>query len=162
MRMRLDGARVLLVVLVGLLLVVLPAATALAQEHEEGEGEDGPPTEFVGKTAARQFSDARVAPGGELTAGAWRSARRAADALPVAPGAWTEVTTKPYQNDHPGFRDPVWSNSGAGWGIVSGRLTAVVARGRTIFAGAAAGGVWRSTNGGASFRPIFDLSLIHI
>ena len=53
----------------------------------------------------------------------------AAQELPVVPGSWTEVTDQPYENDDPDYRDPVWSNSGAGWGLVSGRSTAIAVDG---------------------------------
>jgi len=43
--------------------------------------------------------------------------------------------------------------------VMSGRiaaLDAVVAEPRIVYAGAASGGVWKSTNGGVSFRAVFD------
>src|SRR3954465_15552770 len=46
-----------------------------------------------------------------------------------------------------------------GPGTMSGRITAiegVAADSKTLYVGSAGGGVWRSTNAGASFRPIFD------
>src|SRR5438874_479389 len=43
---------------------------------------------------------------------------------------------------------------------MSGRIAAVAAvteNGRlTVFAGAASGGVWKSVNGGSTFKPVFD------
>jgi hypothetical protein len=45
---------------------------------------------------------------------------------------------------------------------MSGRIAAVTAvqeNGRlTVFAGAASGGVWKSINGGTTFKPVFDLT----
>ncbi len=42
---------------------------------------------------------------------------------------------------------------------MSGRITAIEGvdqDGKTIYVGCAGGGVWKTTNGGASFKPIFD------
>src|ERR1700758_1782910 len=47
-----------------------------------------------------------------------------------------------------------------GSAMMSGRIAAVDAinqEGRlTVFAGAASGGVWKSVNGGTTFKPVFD------
>ncbi|MCX8021101.1 MAG: hypothetical protein N2747_11475, partial [Chitinophagaceae bacterium] len=46
-----------------------------------------------------------------------------------------------------------------GPGTMSGRITAIegVAQdGKTLYVGTAGGGVWKSTNAGASFKPVFD------
>jgi photosystem II stability/assembly factor-like uncharacterized protein len=46
-----------------------------------------------------------------------------------------------------------------GPGTMSGRISAidgVAADGKTLYVGTAGGGVWKSTNAGASFKPIFD------
>jgi photosystem II stability/assembly factor-like uncharacterized protein len=46
-----------------------------------------------------------------------------------------------------------------GPGTMSGRITAiegVVSDNKTLYVGTAGGGVWKSTNAGASFKPIFD------
>ncbi len=46
-----------------------------------------------------------------------------------------------------------------GPGTMSGRITAidgVAGDGKTIYVGTAGGGIWKSTNAGASFKPIFD------
>src|ERR1700739_1608343 len=46
-----------------------------------------------------------------------------------------------------------------GPGTMSGRITAIVgvnADSKTLYVGSAGGGVWKSTNAGASFKPIFD------
>jgi sugar lactone lactonase YvrE len=105
---------------------------------------------------ANEYAEARVAPADEVDAGAFRAAYAAARALPVVGGSWSEITTKKYDNDAHGYRDPVWSNSGAGWGLVSGRVTALAADGSTLYVGAADGGVWKSTDGGTSWTPLTD------
>jgi photosystem II stability/assembly factor-like uncharacterized protein len=47
-----------------------------------------------------------------------------------------------------------------GPGTMSGRISAIEGvnsdEGKTIYIGAAGGGVWKSTNAGASFRSVFD------
>ena len=46
-----------------------------------------------------------------------------------------------------------------GPGTMSGRITAIdgyAKDGKTLFVGTAGGGVWKSTNAGASFKPVFD------
>lgn len=46
-----------------------------------------------------------------------------------------------------------------GPGTMSGRITSidgVAADGKTIYVGTAGGGIWKTTNAGASFKPIFD------
>lgn len=46
-----------------------------------------------------------------------------------------------------------------GPGTMSGRITAIEgvhADGKTLYVGTAGGGIWKSTNAGASFKPIFD------
>jgi len=46
-----------------------------------------------------------------------------------------------------------------GPGTMSGRITAidgVNGDGKTIYVGTAGGGIWKTTNGGASFKPLFD------
>jgi photosystem II stability/assembly factor-like uncharacterized protein len=46
-----------------------------------------------------------------------------------------------------------------GPGTMSGRITAIdgsAQDGKTIFVGTAGGGIWKTTNAGASFKPIFD------
>ncbi len=71
-------------------------------------------------------------------------------------GAWSELTTKPYDSDAHGYRDPVWSNSGGGAGLVSGRATALAADGGTLYAGTADGGVWKRSTAGGSWTPLLD------
>ena len=47
---------------------------------------------------------------------------------------------------------------------MSGRIAAIDAfRGdpRIVFVGAATGGVWKSTNGGLTFEPVFDEQPVH-
>ena len=47
-----------------------------------------------------------------------------------------------------------------GPGTMSGRITAIEGpdreEGRTLYVGTAGGGIWKTTNGGATFKPVFD------
>jgi hypothetical protein len=117
---------------------------------EAGEGA------FEALESADQYAEARLSPGDTVDAGAFTAAHAAAQALPVVGGPWTEVTTKQYDSDAHGYRDPVWSNSGGGAGLVGGRVTALAADGTVLYGGAADGGVWKSTNGGTSWTPLTD------
>ena len=110
--------------------------------------------------AILEYSIARVAPGTTVSASAFTAAYQQAAALPLTPGTWSEITSKPYDSDAIGYRDPFISNSGGGSGLVSGRMSALAVDKNgsrtTVWAGGADGGVWKSTNGGASWTPTFD------
>ncbi|HEY6957951.1 MAG TPA: glycosyl hydrolase [Candidatus Limnocylindria bacterium] len=106
--------------------------------------------------ASLEWSASRIAPGTEVPAGAFLNAYTQASALPVTGGTWSEVTSQPYDSDAHGYRDPTFSNSGGGSGLVSGRMTALAIQGSTVWAGGADGGVWKSTDGGTSWTPTFD------
>src|SRR5579859_7278450 len=100
----------------------------------------------------------RTAPAMTVSAQALLDARVQAAALPSYGGSWTEDTTKAY-NANPGspYTDPFWGNQGSGFSIVGGRTTALVQTpAGTWLAGTADGGVWRSTNHGGTWAPVFD------
>src|SRR5436305_7308089 len=101
-------------------------------------------------------TQARTSPSGTVAPGALLAARAQAQALSVTSGTWTEVTKAPYDSDDPRYRDPNWSNSGGGSGLVTGRMTALAVDGGTVWAGAADGGVWKSTDAGAHWTAVFD------
>ncbi len=89
----------------------------------------------------------RTAPGSSVSAAAYVAAAAQAAHLGTKGGSWRAITDKPFQNDPvPGYRDPVWSNFGSGYGLVTGRISALTSAGGAIFAGGADGGVWKSTN----------------
>jgi hypothetical protein len=127
------------------------AARLAAREPDEG-GES--PEEIAEQ--AEQYAWARTAPALTAPAGALAAARREAAALPVVRSRWRELTRQPLDAEPPGFTDPVWSNAGAGFGLVSGRATAITASRGAVYAGAADGGVWRTTDAGRRWRPVFD------
>lgn len=124
------------------------ASREISSATESG-GEEAPNEEGQNILArAEQESIIRTAPGTNVSAAAFSAARTQAKQLPVAGGSWREVTKQPYQNDSTRFRDPVFSNSGAGWRLVSGRMTALATSRGVVWAGAADGGVWRSSDRG--------------
>jgi hypothetical protein len=129
---------------------------AQVQALAEGDDDEGGESSEDILRASEEYAEARTAPADSVDAAAFVEARNAASALPVFGGSWTELTTIPYQNDDPNYRDPVFSNSFAGWRLVTGRATALAVDGNTVWAGFAAGGVWKSTNAGATWRPVFD------
>ena len=105
--------------------------------------------------AAAEYAQARLAPGLVLP-GAYSAAFASLAALPVVGGNWAEVTNRPYDSDDPRYRDPFYSNSSGGAGLVSGRITGLAVTGGTIYAGGADGGVFRSLNNGATWTPLTD------
>ena len=105
--------------------------------------------------AAAEYAQARTAPGLVLP-GAYSAAFTDLSGLPVASGTWAEETNRPYDSDDPRYRDPFFSNSSGGAGLVSGRVTGLAAIGTALYAGGADGGVFRSTNGGGTWTPLTD------
>lgn len=106
--------------------------------------------------AAEQFAQARTAPGIVLP-GAYSAAFASLQSLPTyGKEAWKEVTNRPYNSDDPRYRDPWFSNSSGGAGNVAGRMTGLAVDGNTIYAGGADGGVFRSSDGGATWAPLTD------
>jgi YD repeat-containing protein len=117
-------------------------------------GSDGNLNEVL--ASAAQYSAVRTAPGSSVSPAAFTAASAAAAKLPLAGGSWQQVTNQPYNSDAVHYRDPIWSNSSGGSGLVAGRITALAVDRGTLFAGGAAGGVWRSTDGGKRWTPVFD------
>ena len=110
--------------------------------------------------AADSWAASRVAPGTNVSADAYAAARTAALQLKSATSAsWSELTSQPYDSDNVNFRDPFISNSGGGAGLSAGRMTALAVdpvNPSLVYAGAAGGGVWKSTDAGAHWTPAFD------
>jgi hypothetical protein len=123
----------------------------IASNAAAKEGEGGEEAKNEIQEGANQFAEPRFGPPGAL-----QQAFDTASAIATTGGSWSEVTTQPYNADDLNFSDIVNSNSGAGWGLVSGRITALATDGAYLYTGAADGGVWRSTNGGKSWTPVSD------
>jgi hypothetical protein len=108
------------------------------------------------KTFATQVTQARLAPYGSVAPGEYSEALAQLEGLPSTFVPWLEVTDQPYDSNDPNYRDPVFSNSGAGWNNVAGRVTGLAVGGGYIFAGGANGGIFRKKVSGGNWTPISD------
>ncbi|MCU7728556.1 glycosyl hydrolase [Actinoplanes sp. KI2] len=128
------------------------AKTFKAQAADSDEGGEDP--EEIAEQA-EQWAEARSAPG-IVAPGAYSAAWQQQQSLPHTGGSWTHVTNRPYNSDDPRYRD-IESNSSGGAGLVTGRVTGLAADNYgDVYAGAANGGVWRSTSGGGHWTPISE------
>jgi len=161
MRRSLVGTRLTIIAAV-MLLILASVATALAAPGTPGSvrkllsASKTPDGAEEIMQRANERAEARTSPGGVVAPGALLSARAEAQALAVTKGTWTEITKQPYDSDDIRYRDPAFSNSGGGAGLVTGRMTSLAVDGGTVWAGAADGGVWKSTDAGAHWTPVFD------
>ena len=142
--------------------VVFAAAPALAASSSthNNAGEESQ----AAAEATTWFTSQRLAPNGAIDPNAFAAGAAQAALLPSVGGAWTERTNLAGADgtdfsDSPQYVDPTsnFSNSGAGDRWVSGRMTALAsAPDGSLFAGAADGGVWKSTDGGQHWTPLTD------
>jgi sugar lactone lactonase YvrE len=104
-----------------------------------------------------QYGYERTAPALTVSGQALIAASQQAAGLGQVGGPWQSVTTQPFNAEPSNYTDPFWSNLGAGFSLVGGRTTALLkASDGSWYAGAADGGVWRSTDQGQHWNPIFD------
>jgi len=138
---------------------VTPGFAASGGSHKDAGEESAELTEAI-----QWFTEQRMAPG-FVNPNAYAAAIAQGVLLPSTPGTWTERTNLPGADgndfsDPPAYIDPTsnFANSGAGDRWVGGRMTALAATpgGGTLFAGAADGGVWKSTDGGQHWTATFD------
>ncbi|WP_460934869.1 WD40/YVTN/BNR-like repeat-containing protein [Phycicoccus ginsengisoli] len=160
-----SGMRRRLVVFLAVL-----AAMLFAAGPGFAAGNGSPPHKDTGEEsqaaadAADWFMSQRLAPNGAVSSDAYAAGAAQAASLPSVGGAWTERTARPGTDgndftDSPQYVDPTSgsSNSGAGARWVAGRMTALAAApDGALYAGAADGGVWRSTDGGQHWNPVTD------
>ena len=112
------------------------------------------------------FYGQRSAPARRIPAGAFPAAVKQASnvdqasaLITGATATWTSAGPQPVNSEDPTYQDPVVNNFGAGWGIDAGRVTAVAVDPRsddTVYMGAADGGIWKTTDGGANWSSIGD------
>jgi len=123
---------------------VTPAVTPTAPTNTH-QGDDG---DLANTMAA--YNAERTAPAGYLTGDAIGAAAQQAAQIPSTPGKWQQFTNQAYNGQPANYTDPFWSNVGAGFSLVGGRVTALATTpDGAWFAGAADGGVWRSYDQGA-------------
>jgi hypothetical protein len=120
----------------------------LAAAEDEG-GADAGEQELIRARGLYELSIA-AAPAESVPSRGLEAAAAAAGRLRATGGAWFEVTRRPFLND-PIIRG---ANYGTGWRYVTGRMTSFTASRGALYAGAASGGVWRTTNNGASWTPL--------
>ena len=136
---------------------LLPLAAKELVAGSQGTENGGPGGESAEAiTAARQWQEARTAPG-IVAPGAYSAAFAQLSALPAVGGSWTNVTALKYDADDTQFRDYFSNSSGGAGKFVTGRVTGLAADGaNAVYAAGANGGVWRSLTGGGSWTPIAD------
>jgi photosystem II stability/assembly factor-like uncharacterized protein len=132
----------------------------IGPDQREGESEGG---DAMARLA--WFYGQRAAPGHSLPVGAIQAARREAAAVAaqsrpdgVQP-TWTELGPTPLDTENFNYNDPYNGTPPLGFGNVSGRVAALAVKpgdSHTVYMGAADGGVWKTTNGGTTWTPIFD------
>ena len=127
--------------------LTMPRQSAVAKD--EGDGGDADEKEAIRERGLFEVAIA-ASPASTVPSDGLNAAVAAASALPSTGGSWSEITKRPFLND------PVnrGANFGVGWGFVTGRMTAFTAAGGALYAGAASGGVWRTTDGGGHWTEI--------
>ena len=123
------------------------------QAHASGVGAGDSDLAFE----AAQYGYERTAPALTVSGQALIAAGQQAAGLGQVGGPWQAVTTQPFNAQPANYTDPFWSNIGAGFSLVGGRTTALAqAPDGSWYAGAADGGVWRSTDQGKTWHAIID------
>jgi hypothetical protein len=105
------------------------------------------------------YDEPRLSPNATVTPGAYGAAWNHVLGMPVSSAKYSEMTTQPYNSDSLHYRDHNTSNSGGGAGFSAGRIAALAtdpAHAGVVYAGAADGGVFRSTDDGGTWTPIAD------
>ena len=101
------------------------------------------------------FFSQRAYPSGDLPTDARQSAWESVSRGGILTQLITATASTTWQSIGPSPTQPGYSN----WGLTSGRINAVAvspASAQVVIAGSSTGGIWQSTNGGASFSPVTD------
>ena len=133
-------------------------ASATGTGHVTGVGQAGDESNDL-MNALNAYGDPRLSPAGTVQPGAYGAAWAHIQAMPVQQSTFSEVTTQPYNSDSLHYRDHAASNSGGGAGYSAGRISALAVDPNhpgVIYAGGADGGVFRSSDDGATWTPIAD------
>ena len=101
------------------------------------------------------FFAQRAYPSGDLPADARETAWETISRRGIQTQSITTTANNTWQSIGPSPTQPGYTN----WGVTSGRINAVAvspANSQIVLAGSSTGGIWQSTNGGASFAPVTD------
>jgi photosystem II stability/assembly factor-like uncharacterized protein len=146
-------------------IAVVITGAAMLMFSGRAAGESGRPldpdrlAENEGRAVAASVEYADMVHGGPLRDAPAARLAAAAQAAAIAPAAspggnWREVGPTPYDND-----DPKYPGSLGPFGIVSGRVASLAvdpSDANVVYAGAAGGGVWKTTDGGDHWKPVAD------
>ena len=151
---RFGRVRAAVLTLAGVLMfVVCMPAAALAAKHDAGDES----LELM--EGLEWFTNQRAYPAEEPPAAAWPAAVAQARATAaVDTTGWSELGPYKYFTDDSRYVSQPFSNNGSGSGFNTGRITTLAATsdGKVVFAGAAGGGVWKTTDGGGTWTPLTD------
>lgn len=173
MRNRLVPELTLAAALSGLILTMLPSSVpAWASSPHRRVVAARPPTPFFPRIAHRPapgrgaLNSLSVSSANDPVAtaspGASRTAPlqpRASQANPVVPATWTALGANPVTSEVSLCSQPPALALCGSYGPSAGRVTSLVVdptNASTVYAGSAGGGVWKSTNAGASWSPLTD------
>src|SRR3954454_5697345 len=139
------------------MLVLVAGLAAAAGSDEHGKlGDES--LELRASLAA--FLGPRAAPAKSVNPLAFAAAATTASSVPsIDTTPWQELGPYSYFPDNRNYVDPDFSNSGSGSGFNTGRITGVaVAPNGDLYASAAGGGIWRSTDSPdhQAWTPVFD------
>src|SRR5690348_11117978 len=160
---RVRMRRLLLLLASAVVIVVGSVAPSLAGNSAGPHDNAGQESQNAA-AAADWFTEQRLAPNAAVNPDAFAAVSGQVASLPVTAGTWKERTNLSGAasndfSDSPTYVDPTsnFSNSGAGDRSVAGRMTSLAAApDGSIFAGAADGGVWKTSDRGATWSPMFD------
>jgi hypothetical protein len=112
----------------------------------------------AGSSAARQRTLEMKDENGHYDPNDLLKARNYVQTMPLIPGVWSPSgATGPTDGSDPDAITAAWEDIGPG--NIGGRVRSLLidpANPSNLFAGAVAGGIWRSTNGGALWSPVND------
>lgn len=159
-----NGARTALAVLAAALLITGTGPVSAFGVTEDDDGGHSRHDEAGEEShelmeSVDSFNEPRLSPSGQVEPGAYAHAWSHVRNMPVQSSDWKEVTTAPYNEDALHYRDHSASNSGGGAGHSAGRMAAMATdptHAGVVYAGAAGGGVFRSTDDGKTWTPIAD------
>jgi photosystem II stability/assembly factor-like uncharacterized protein len=125
-------------------------------EDREGEGEEEERKQDQPDQAMKWRMESMVDESGTIPEGAEMRAWLHAKQMPIDPSAWPTGKVDPSQQIA-GINPTGWQWLGPG--NIGGRVRAIVVHPtdpQTLWLGSVSGGIWKTTNGGASWTPLAD------